>query len=306
MAPIGVQSWFHADKEIGTAQACANLQVPYTISSAATTSIEDVTAAVQGPKWFQLYWPLDDDITASILGRAKASGCSALVVTLDTWTLAWRPYELDPASVPFIIGEGDEIGFSDSVFRRKFAERAGGATPESQPVQAGLYWCSEVYPSVARSWEDLKILRKHWDGPIVLKGILSVEDAQLAAENGMDGIVVSNHGGRQLDGAVASLEMLPEIVEAVGDKLTVMFDSGIRTGADIVKALALGAKAVFVGRPVVYGLGINGREGAEAVLAGLLADLDLTMGFTGAQKVSDLNRALLREVRYGGDVKSSV
>lgn len=150
------------------------------------------------------------------------------------------------------------------------------------------------------------MLREHWDGPIVLKGILDVEDAKKAAEHGVDGIVVSNHGGRQLDGAVASLEVLPEIVDAVGDRMTVMFDSGVRTGADIVKALALGAKAVFVGRPAVYGLGIAGEEGAKAVLAGLLADLDQTMGLAGYGSVKDLSRRMLRKVNYGGDVKANL
>lgn len=297
MAPIGVQAWFHPDAEPGTATACANLGVPYTLSTASSTSIEALVAAVpEGPKWFQLYWPMDEDITASILSRAKASGFRVLLVTLDTWTLGWRPKDLDAAAVPFIIGEGDDVGFSDPVFRRKFAEMSDGGTPEDSKVQAAMYWCSEIYPGVSRSWEDLAILRRHWDGPIVLKGVLSAEDAKLARQHGMDGIVVSNHGGRQLDGAVGTLDVLPEIVEAVGKDLTVMLDSGIRTGADMVKALALGAHAVFVGRPVVYGLGIDGTAGAEAVLAGLLADLDLTMGFSGARTVADLSPSLLRRV----------
>lgn len=243
---------------------------------------------------------------ASLLKRAKDNGYTALVVTLDTWTLAWRPTDLDTANVPFLVGVGDANGFSDPVFRRKFAEMSDGGTPEDSMVQAAMYWISNTFPGVSRSWEDLKILKKHWDGPIILKGILSVEDAVLAAEYGMDGIVVSNHGGRQIDGAIGTLDVLPEIVDAVGSKLTVMMDSGIRTGADILKALALGAKAVFVGRPVVYGLGINGKEGAEAVLAGLLADLDLTMGFTGVQSIGELNRSILRKIQHSGDTKSSL
>lgn len=306
MAPIGVQSWYHQDKEVGTATACANLRVPFTLSTAASSSIEEIAGASSGPKWFQLYWPMDEDITASILQRAQSNGYSVLVVTLDTWTLAWRPADLDAASIPFIVGEGDDVGFTDPVFRRKFAERSDGMTPEEGPLQAGMYWCSEVFSGESRSWEDLAILRKHWSGPIVLKGVLSVEDARLAVQHSLDGIIVSNHGGRQLDGGVASLEMLPEISQAVGDKLTVMMDSGIRTGADIVKALALGAKAVFVGRPVVYGLGIDGTDGAEAVLAGLLADLDLTMGFTGARSIGDLKPDLLRKSRYPGDAKANM
>lgn len=305
MAPIGVQAWFHPDAETGTATACANLGVPYTLSTASSTSIEALTAAVpEGPKWFQLYWPMDNEITASILSRAKSAGFHVLVVTLDTWTLGWRPKDLDAAAVPFIIGEGDEVGFSDPVFRKKFADMTDGETPEDSKIQAGMYWCSEIYPGVSRTWEDLAILKRYWDGPIVLKGVLSAEDAKLAKQHGMDGIIVSNHGGRQLDGAIGTLDVLPEIVEAVGQDLTVMLDSGIRTGADMLKALALGARAVFLGRPVVYGLGIDGTAGAEAVLAGLLADLDLTMGFSGARTVADLAPAMLRRVGGSGTPNS--
>ncbi|TWU74459.1 hypothetical protein ED733_004743 [Metarhizium rileyi] len=273
----------------------------------ASTSIEELVEKVPGgPKWFQLYWPLDQEITASILRRARTNGYKVLIVTLDTWTLAWRPYDLDPASVPFIVGEGDDVGFNDPVFRRKFAERTDGEKPEESKVQAGMYWCSEVFPGVSRSWEDLKILKEYWDGPIVLKGVLCVEDARLAVEHGMDGLIVSTHGGRQLDGAVGTLDVLPDIADAVGDKITVMVDSGVRTGADVLKAVALGAKGVFLGRPVVYGLGIDGAAGAEAVIAGILADFDLTMGFSGARTLADIKRSLLKRVSYPGDVKSNL
>ncbi|KDN61848.1 putative FMN-dependent dehydrogenase [Colletotrichum sublineola] len=307
MAPIGVQGIFHADKETGLAAACAELKVPYTLSTAATSTIEEV-AEVCGDhhRWFQLYWPMDDEITASILRRAKANGYKVLVVTLDTVTLAWRPTDLDNAYHPQITGTGNSVAFSDPVFRRKFAEQNDGDAVEDNVIGASRYWHSEAFSGVHHGWKDLALLKRHWDGPIVLKGVLSTEDAKLAVENGISGIIVSNHGGRQLDGGVASLEMLPEIAEAVGDKLTVMFDSGIRTGADIVKALSLGAKAVFVGRPAIYGLGIAGKEGAKAVIAGLLADLDLTMGLSGFKKISDLTPSILRQVRYGGDVKANL
>lgn len=298
MAPVGAQSWYHRDKEIGTAQACASLRVPYTLSTASSTGIEElVTAVPEGPKWFQLYWPKDDEITASLLKRAKSSGFQVLVVTLDTWSLGWRPNDLDPASIPFLSGEGDEVGFQDPVFRQKFAQKTNGKRPEDDKTAAGMYWCSEVWQGTSRHWDDIKILRKHWgDLPIVLKGVLSAEDAALAVQHGVDGIIVSTHGGRQLDGAVGALTVLPEIVQAVGHKITVMMDSGVRTGADIVKALCLGAKGVFVGRPIVYGLGIDGAAGAQAALAGLLADLDLTMGFAGAKNISQLEKKLLRHV----------
>lgn len=298
MAPVGVQSLYHTDKEVGVANACAALRVPFTLSTASSTGIEElVQKSPDGPKWFQLYWPTDEDITASMLSRAKGSGYQALVVTLDTWTLGWRPRDIDTANLPFVLGQGDEVGFQDPVFREKFAKRSNGGTPESDRIAAAAYWTSLCFPSVSHGWQHLKLLRQWWDGPIVLKGIMCVEDAELAVQHGMDGIIVSNHGGRQLDGAVATLDVLPDIADAVGEKTTVMFDSGIRTGADIAKALALGARAVFVGRPVVYGLGIDGTAGAQAVLAGLLADLDLSMGFAGIKNISELRRSRLRQVR---------
>lgn len=308
MAPVGVQAAYHQDREVGVASVCAELGVPFTISTASTSTIEEVAAAsgTKSPRWFQLYWPQDDDITASILGRARASGCTVLLVTLDTFTMAWRPLDLDGSFLPFVVGQGLQIGLSDPVFRRKFAEANDGDRPEDNPFLAAQTLISETFSGKSHSWEDLRLLRKHWDGPIVLKGILNAEDAKLAVKHGMDGIVVSNHGGRQLDGAVPSLEMLPQIVDAVGDQITVLFDSGIRTGADIIKALCLGAKAVLVGRPIMYGLGIAGKEGAKQVLAGLLADLDQSMGLSCVKSIAELNRAMVRKVSYGGDVKSSL
>ncbi|TEA15084.1 putative lactate 2-monooxygenase [Colletotrichum sidae] len=307
MAPVGVQGVFHQDKETGLAAACAELGVPYTLSTAATSTIEEVAAASgDNHRWFQLYWPMDNDITGSLLRRAKASGYRVLVVTLDTVALAWRPADLDQAYLPFITGTGNAVGFSDPVFRKKFADENDGDVIEENVVQASRHWISQAFPGEHHTWEDLALLKQNWDGPIVLKGVLSVEDAKLAVQHGVSGVIVSNHGGRQLDGGIASLEVLPEIVEAVGDRITVMFDSGIRTGADIFKALALGAKGVFVGRPAIYGLGIAGKDGAKAVLAGLLADLDLTMGLSGIRSVSELKPSVLRQVRYGGDVKANL
>lgn len=307
MAPVGVMKAYHEDGEEGVASACAELGVPFTLSTASTSTIEEVAAAVNdAARWFQLYWPLDDELTGSILRRAKFNGYTVLVVTLDTFTVSWRPLDLDGGFLPFIKGQGVQVGFSDPVFRRKFAEMSDGDTPEDNPLLASQLFIAEAFSGHAHTWEDLQVLRKFWDGPIVLKGILSVADARLAVKHGVDGIVVSNHGGRQLDGAIASLEVLPEIVEAVGNRVTVLFDSGIRTGTDIMKALCLGAKAVLVGRPVVYGLGINGKEGAKHVLASILADLDQSMGLSCVKNVGELNRAMLRRVVYGGDVKSSL
>ncbi|RDW64758.1 putative L-lactate dehydrogenase-2 [Coleophoma cylindrospora] len=271
MAPVGVQVIFHGDKETGLSEV---------------SSIEEVAKANgAGPRWYQLYWPQDNDITQSLLKRAKENGYKTLVV-------------------PFAKGEEDRTGFEDPVFREKFQHQSG-KTPEEDIQGASKAWVGEVFSGAAHTWEDIKLLREGWDGPIVLKGIQHPDDARLAVEYGVDGIVVSNHGGRQLDGAVGSLEMLPEIVDAVGDKLTVLFDSGVRTGVDVIKALSLGAKAVIVGRPAIYGLSIAGKQSAKQVLQGILADLDNSMGLAGIKNIHGCNRSVLRKVQYGGDVKSS-
>ena len=175
-----------------------------------------------------------------------------LVVTLDTWTLGWRPADLDNAYVPFASGIGDQTGFSDPVFRRKFKEMHNQEI-EDDVFLASMAWEKAVFSGASHTWDQIGLLKKHWDGPIVLKGIQHVEDAKMAVEAGVQGISVSNHGGRQLDGAIGSLEVLPEIVDAVGDKITVLFDSGIRTGVDVIKALCLGAKGVLIGRYVSDG-----------------------------------------------------
>lgn len=306
IAPVGVQGIFHADREIGMASVAADIGVPYIMSTASSSTIEEVAhASGAGDRWFQLYWPQDDEITISLLDRAKKAGFKVLVVTLDTWALAWRPWDLDHAFVPFFQGTGNAVGFSDAVFRRKFSEGHGGREIEDDITAASESWIAAAWSGAAHSWEQLEVLKRNWDGPIVLKGIQHPDDARRAVECGMDGIVVSNHGGRQLDGAVGSLDMLPEIVEAVGDKCTVLFDSGIRTGTDVIKALCLGAKGVLIGRPWVYGLGIAGREGARQVMKGLLADLDQSMGLAGIQSVKDCTPKMVRRIQYPGDSHSS-
>jgi lactate 2-monooxygenase len=304
IAPVGVQEIFHPDKEVGVATIATELGLPYTLSTASSSTIEDVAAASgSGRRWFQLYWPKDDEITISLLSRAENAGYEVLLVTLDTWTLGWRPWDLDHAYVPFMKGVGNAAGFTDPVFRRKHKEKHNKEI-EDDITLASEEWVGACF-SAAHSWEQLKVIREHWKGPVVLKGIQHPEDAVKAVECGADGIVVSNHGGRQLDGAVGSLDMLPEIVEAVGSRCTVLFDSGIRTGTDVIKALCLGAKAVLVGRPWVYGLSIAGKEGARDVLKGLLADLDQSMGLAGIRAVEDCEKGMLRHVNYGGDRNSS-
>nr|WP_143229514.1 lactate 2-monooxygenase [Actinophytocola xanthii] len=289
LAPLGVQSIAHPEGELATARAAAALGVPMVLSTASSHSIEEVAeASGDGPRWFQLYWPNDNDVTISLLGRAKAAGYTALVLTLDTWTLAWRTADLDQAYLPFIRGVGTAVPFSDPAFRAGLAK-----TPEEDQTAAILHWIP-LFTGTDKRWDQLPFLREHWDGPIVLKGIQHVDDARRAVEAGMDGIVVSNHGGRQVDGAVGSLEVLPEIAAAVGDQTTVLFDSGIRTGADVLKALALGADAVMLGRPYVYGLAMGGEAGVRHVVRGLLADFDLTLGLSGHRTPAELAPGALR------------
>ena len=197
MAPVGVQSIFHEDKETGLAEVCSQIGVPFILSTASSSSIEEVAKANgEGPRWYQLYWPQDEEITASLLKRAKENGYKVLVVTLDTWALAWRPADLDGAYIPFISGIGNRTGFTDPVFREKFQKKYR-ATPEEKVFHASEEWIGDVFSGTSHTWDDIAILKKHWDGPIVLKGIQHPDDARLAVEHGCDGIVVSNHGGEK-------------------------------------------------------------------------------------------------------------
>ena len=197
MAPVGVQTIFHEDKELGLSEVCSEIGIPYILSTASSSSIEEVAKANgKGPRWFQLYWPQDDAVTISILNRAKANGYKVLVVTLDTWALAWRPADLDSAYIPFMKGIGNKIGFTDPVFREKFKKKFGVA-PEEKVLHASQEWTGDVFSGAAHSWERIALLKEHWDGAIVLKGIQHPEDAKLAVEHGCDGIIVSNHGGEE-------------------------------------------------------------------------------------------------------------
>ncbi|TCO45832.1 lactate 2-monooxygenase [Actinocrispum wychmicini] len=283
LAPVGVQSIVHPDAELATARAAAALNVPMILSTASSNTIEDVAKANgDGTRWFQLYWPNDLDLCASILHRAGDAGFTTLVVTLDTWTLAWRSRDLDQAYLPFIRGTGTAIPFSDPVFRSGLAK-----PPEEDLASAVLKWVS-LFTGTDRGWDALPFLREHWDGPILLKGILHPDDARRAVDAGMDGIVVSNHGGRQVDGAIAALDALPGIAAAVGDRLDVLFDSGVRTGADVLKALALGAKAILLGRPYVWGLAHGGEDGIRHAVRGVLADFDLTLALSGHRSLAEI------------------
>ncbi|MFC4534128.1 lactate 2-monooxygenase [Sphaerisporangium dianthi] len=276
LAPVGVLSIMHAEAETAAARAAAARDVPFILSSASSTPMERVAEAMgDAERWFQLYWPKDPDVTRSFLDRAKAAGYTALFVTLDTPMLGWRPRDLDQAYLPFLHGVGTANYYTDPAFL------AGLAKPVREDPEAALRHFLGMFGDPAKSWPDLAFLREHWDGPMVLKGVLHPDDARRAADAGMDGVVVSNHGGRQVAGSVAAADALPHVVQAAGDRLTVLFDSGVRTGDDVFKALALGARAVLVGRPYAYGLGLEGQAGVDHVIRCLLAELDLVLGLAG-------------------------
>ena len=282
-APVGVQGIMHPDGELAVARASAELGIPMVLSTVSSHTLEDVAEANgDGVRWFQLYWPNDEQVCASFLSRAKAAGFSALVVTLDTWLLGWRPHDLNNAYLPFLTGKGLATYFSDPVFQSRLEK-----SPEDDITAAIMNWLP-MFTGTDHTWDNLAFIRDHWDGPIVLKGIQHPDDARKAVDAGMNGIVVSNHGGRQVDGAIGSLDALPAIAEAVGDRLEILFDSGVRTGSDVLKAVALGAKAALVGRPWVYGLALGGYDGVKHVLRSLLADIDLALALSGNSSVADL------------------
>jgi isopentenyl diphosphate isomerase/L-lactate dehydrogenase-like FMN-dependent dehydrogenase len=320
LAPIGAAALVRRGSDPLTAAAAAELEVPYVISSQGCSPMEDVAAAMgSAPRWFQLYWSTDEALVDSLLHRAEAIGSDAVVVTLDTTMLGWRPDDLNLGSLPFAQGIGIAQYTSDPRFQQVVAERLARATPGSRPPtrvtpaavrsllsitrehpggfrdnlrsplpRAAVETFLDIYSNPGLGWEHLATLRERTRLPIVLKGILHPEDARRAVELGVSGIVVSNHGGRQVDGAVASLDVLPGIRDAVGQGTTLILDSGVRSGTDVLKALALGADAVAIGRPYIYGLALAGGAGVRDVLENLLAELDLSMGLSGLASVADL------------------
>jgi lactate 2-monooxygenase len=286
LAPIGVLSIAHAEGELAVARAASTTGVPMVLSSAASHSIEEVAVAMgDAPRWFQLYWVNDREIVISLVERAAEAGYSALVVTLDTLTLGWRERDLRKPYLPFVTGEGCAQFFSDPVFRSRL-ERA----PEVDLATAALTMLA-TFPNLALTWDDLGWLRSETELPLLVKGVLTKEDALRARDCGVDGVVVSNHGGRQVDGAVAALDALVEVRAALGAEATVLMDGGVRRGADVLKALALGADAVLLGRPYAYGLAVGGQEGVEVVIRHLMADTDLTLALIGGTTATELDES---------------
>ncbi|ESK95205.1 l-lactate dehydrogenase [Moniliophthora roreri MCA 2997] len=321
-APIGINKLYTPLGELVPAKIAGELGIPYCLSTAGSQSIEavaeanDVGASVknesnsvysysgpnggnaQSPRFFQLYMGHDDEITISLLERAWKNGFDVCMLTVDTWQLGWRPTDINLANYVFYYpgAVGNEIGASDAVFMRKHSK--------DLERDSGKWIDSSVWHGKAHTWEKIPWLIKEWkrisDGrPFLIKGIQSVQDAVKAYEVGCEGIVVTNHAGRQVDGAVGSLEMLPEIVKAVGNKMTIIFDSGIRTGSDVFKAIALGAHAVMIGRLYVWGMAHEGEKGCRHVLKSLLADLDITMTVAGYPSIKkDVHGKYRENMRY--------
>jgi len=284
LAPIGVLSIAHAEGELAVARAAAATGVPMVLSSAASHSLEEVAEAMgDAPRWFQLYWVNDREVAVSLVRRAEGAGYTALVVTLDTLTLGWRPRDLRKAYLPFVTGEGCAQFFSDPVFRSRLDR-----PPEEDLLAAAVAMLAR-FPNLDLTWDDVAWLRGETKLPLLVKGVLTAEDAVRARDCGVDGIVVSNHGGRQVDGAVAALDALVEVRDALGPETVVLMDGGIRRGADVLKALALGADAVLLGRPYAYGLAVGGQEGVEAVIRHLMADTDLTLALVGGMQARELD-----------------
>ena len=315
LCPIGVLEMAHRDADVAVARAAAAEGIPFVFSNQASRPMEESARAMgDAPRWFQLYWSTSNDLVASFVGRAERCGCSAIVLTLDTTMLGWRVRDLDLAYLPFLRGKGIAQYTSDPVFLEALQETLKQAPPPSGRITlaalgtlwelAGSYPGSrlaslrsglaraavrrfvETYSRPSLSWDDLAFLRERTSLPILLKGILHPADAVAAIEHGMDGIVVSNHGGRQVDGSIATMDALPAIVEAVAGRVPVLLDSGVRSGADVFRALALGASAVGLGRPYVWGLAAGGEEGVREVIRNLRADFDLTLGLAGCASVS--------------------
>ena len=315
LAPVGVLEMAHRESDLAVARAARAEGIPMVLSNQASTPMEKVAEALgDTPHWFQLYWSISNELVESFVARAEASGCTAIAVTLDTTLLGWRTRDLDVAYLPFLRGKGIAQYTSDPVFTKLLETPLDADTPDPKPslnaigvlmqilrnypgerrlARAAVQRFVRIYSRPSLTWADLPFLRERTKLPIVLKGVLHPEDARRAVAEGMDGIIVSNHGGRQVDGAISTIEALPGVVEAVGGEIPVLLDSGVRGGADVFKALALGARATLIGRPYAYGLAIAGEAGVREVIRNLAADFDLTMGLAGCASVGEITREAL-------------
>lgn len=323
LSPVGVLEMVDKEADIAVAKAASNLDVPMIFSNQASRSME-ATARVMGDntRWFQLYWSKSNELVESLVTRAEKAGCSAIVVTLDTTLLGWRTQDLDLAYLPFLRGKGIAQYVADPVFQRLLDEpddpNAVQLKPKiniqtlqflfqlmsnypggffenlksKRPLKAVKTFIN-IYSRPSLTWEDLAFLRKVTKLPILLKGILHPDDAQKALDFGVDGIIVSNHGGRQVDGSISSIAALPNIAKVVNQQVPILMDSGVRGGADMFKAINLGATAVCIGRPYVYGLAIDGQQGVEDVIKNFWADFELTMALAGCKNIEEVRAATL-------------
>lgn len=287
--PIGVLEMMHPDADLAVARAMARLKLPMTISSQASFPMEEIAKANgDGDRFYQLYWGKSDALAESFVKRAEAIGCKAIFITLDTTILGWRPRDLDIGYMPFLRSQGIAQYTSDPVFRAMLPQ-----TPEENK-QGAAFQFTQIFSDPSLDWARIAKIRSWTKLPVILKGIMRADDAEKAVSEGYDGIYVSNHGGRQIDGGMGALESLAQVSAAVKGRVPVLFDSGVRCGADVFKALALGANAVGIGRPYVYGLALGGEVGVQTVMEYLLAELDITMGLTGCPEVGAIGRHTLQ------------
>jgi L-lactate dehydrogenase (cytochrome) len=301
LAPTGLTGMQHADGEILAARAAEKFGVPFTLSTMSICSIEDVAAHTTKPFWFQLYVMKDRAFIERLIDRAKAARCSALVLTLDLQVLGQRHKDIrngmtapPKLTIPNILNLMTKPRWCMNILRtprRQFGNIVGHATSVSD-MSSLSSWTSQQFDP-ALSWADVEWIKNRWGGKLIIKGIMDPEDARLCVESGADALIVSNHGGRQLDGAQSSIGALPAIVEAVGSQIEVHMDGGIRSGQDVIRALALGAKGVYIGRPFLYGLGAGGEAGVAKCLEIIRNELDLTMAFCGLRDVNDVDRNIL-------------
>lgn len=290
LAPIGVQGIMHSDGERAPARAAAAAGIPFTLSTVSSVTIEEI-AQVMGdaPRWFQLYPARSRDIAESMLRRVEAAGYTAIMVTLDTPVLGWREQDLRLGYLPFLEGKGIANYLSDPVFRASLAK-----SPEEDP-RAAIMQFLNVFTNPTFGWSDVDWLRSQTSLPLLLKGVVHPDDARKAIDHGIDGIVVSNHGGRQLDGEIGTLDALPSIVDAVDGAASVLMDSGVRHGADVIKAIALGAKSVLLGRPYAYAMAGHGEPGVRHLIRTMMAEIDLELALCGLTSIKGIDRSVLAD-----------